>query len=627
MWLLVLATVLVLTDGGFGASNSSNSTNSTYIDPIKNFCQRLWHQCWWAPITPIRVRAGTQTRKRLTIAAVVKDDVLYIDGGLEVFIPYNNHGNPEQGIPIVGTSTLPKSHPCLKKKNTLTLRADTYMVMVGLNSSWNWQTNISITAVNKTVNTNTGTLPPSNVRGAMYAGTNEDSNVYSYGGTSSYANRSFPGFLFPTAPTYTLWSFEAQEKAWGQYDISLDVPIRPAGGAYAEVTGRGMGFYLNGFIDNGSNPDYQYYTDFRRYLDGLVVLNTTTQEAKNLSTSSLENYPRAMGGLVYLPNIGTEGILVSMGGVTKPTSNDALSDMGTYIPFDSVDFLDVASIDNGNSDGNWYSQNTTGDIPAPRTDFCLVTVSAPDNSSHSIYLYGGKGEENVYDQTYVLSIPSFIWIKIMEGASPRYAHSCHVVGKSQMLTECCDIEFEEFPMGNVFDYNAGEYELPAKIINVIGGSATGNATVTSPPSGFSNKEVETYFNNPSALLPASKPHLTGPKITGVAIGSLAGAIILLGGSAYYYINNRRKRKQIAKDSDQEQNMREAPGQHNGIYEAPPDSVTARFARAIFRNRARRAELEPHPPVVHEMDADPQVFELPGRNSRVERGDDEEDKKD
>lgn len=74
-------------------------------------------------------------------------------------------------------------------------------------------------------------------------------------------------------------------------------------------------------------------------------------------------------------------------------------------------------------------------------------------------------------------------------------------------------------------------------------------------------------------------------------------------------------------------MREAPGQHNGIYEAPPDSVTARFARAIFRNRARRAELEPHPPVVHEMDADPQVFELPGRNSRVERGDDEEDKKD
>jgi hypothetical protein len=293
-----------------------------------------------------------------------------------------------------------------------------------------------------------------------------------------------------------------------------------------------------------------------------------------------------------------------------------------------------------------------------------VTVSAPDNSSHSIYLYGGKGEKDVYDQTYVLSIPSFIWIKIMEGASPRYAHSCHVVGKSQMLTvggaryenitHGCDWEYRSVAIlnlknsqwGNVFDYNAGEYELPAKIINVIGGrlaisspkmslptqsntprSAAGNATVTKPPSGFSNKEVETYFNNPSGLSPASKPHLTGPKITGVAIGSVAGAIILLGGSTFYYINNRRKRKQIAKDSDQERNMREAPGEHNGIYEAPPDSVTARFARAIFRNRGKRAELEPHPPVVHEMDADPQVFELPGRNSRVERGEDEEEKKD
>ncbi|KAJ5744849.1 hypothetical protein N7533_009719 [Penicillium manginii] len=569
----------------------------------------------------LSLRFGAETRKRLTIAAVVKDEVLYIDGGLEVFIPYNNHGNPEEGPPH-----------------------NTYMVMVGLNSSWNWETNISITAVNKTVNSNTGTLPPSNVRGAMYAGANEDPDVYSYGGTSSYVNRSFPGFLFPTAPTYTLWSFEASKKDWSQYDISLDVPLRPAGGAYAEATGRGLGFYLNGFIDNGSSPDYQYYTDFRRYLDGLVVLNTTTQEAKNLSTSSLTNYPRAMGGLVYLPNIGAEGVLVSMGGVTKPTSNSALSDMGTYVPFDSVDFLDVASIDNGNSDGTWYSQATNGDIPAPRTDFCLVAVSAPDNSSHSIYLYGGKGEAKVYDQTYVLSIPSFTWIKIMEGASPRYAHSCHVVGKSQMLTvggarydnitEGCDWEYKSVAIlnlntiqwGNVFDYNANEYTLPAKIYNVIGGSATGNATLTKPPSGFSNKAVATYFDQANAVSSTSKSHLTGPKITGIAIGSVAGAIIILGSGAYHYFYNRRKRKQLAKDNDQEQNMREAPAQHNGIYEAPPDSVTARFSRAIFRNLGKRAELGPQSPV-HEMDAQLQVYELPGRNSGVERGKEEDDKKD
>lgn len=215
-----------------------------------------------------------------------------------------------------------------------------------MNSSWNWEANISITAVNKTVNSNTGTLPPSNVRGAMYAGANDASEVYSYGGTVSWVNRSFPGFLWPTAPTYSLWSFEPSNKNWEQYDVSLDVPLRPAGGAYAEALGRGMGFYLNGFIDNGSSSDYQTYPNFRRYLDGLIVLNTTTQEAKNLSTSSLENYPRAMGGLVYLPNVGTEGTLVSMGGVTKPTNNSALSDIGTYVSDSKI----IPTKENGISD-------------------------------------------------------------------------------------------------------------------------------------------------------------------------------------------------------------------------------------------------------------------------------------
>lgn len=579
MWLLVLATILVLSEKVKGASNSSYAN----IHPIDNFCQRLWHQ------------------------SVVKDDVLYIDGGLEVFIPYNNHGTPKNGDPIVGPNT--------------------YMVMVGLNSSWNWGTNISITAMNKTVNSNTGALPPSNIRGAMYAGSNDDPNVYSYGGTVSFANRSFPGFLWPTAPTYTLWSYGASDNVWAQHDISLDVPNRPAGGAYAEATGRGMGFYLNGFLDNGTNPDYAFWPDFRRYLDGLIVLNTTTQEAKNISTSSLENYPRAMGGLVYLPNIGTEGALLSMGGVTKPSSNSLLSDLGKYVPFDSVDILDVASIDNGNSDGNWYTQTTTGEIPAPRTDFCLVTVSAPDNSSHNIYMYGGRDKTQVYDQTYVLSIPSFTWIKIMEGASPRYAHSCHVVGKSQMLTvggaryenitQGCDWEYKSVAIlnlknsqwGEVFDYNAGEYTLPAKIYNVIGGSSMGNATMTKPSAGFSNKEIATYFSTNGITAVESSSHLSGGAIAGIVIGSVAGAAILIGIGVYILILRRRK---ILPKGQDHGTIQEFPSESNR-HEAPPDLITARFARAIFRNRGKTAELGSQS-VAHEMDTT-QIYELPARSSR------------
>lgn len=47
MWLILMAAaVLALTDGVFGASNYTDSTNSTSpIDPINRFCQRVYHQC------------------------------------------------------------------------------------------------------------------------------------------------------------------------------------------------------------------------------------------------------------------------------------------------------------------------------------------------------------------------------------------------------------------------------------------------------------------------------------------------------------------------------------------------------------------------------------------------------
>lgn len=95
-----------------------------------------------------------------------------------------------------------------------------------------------------------------------------------------------------------------------------------------------------------------------------------------------------------------------------------------------MDFLDVASINNDASNGTWYTQATTGSIPAARTDFCVITASAPDNSSHSIYLYGGRDKDQVYDQIYVLTIPSFTWTKFIEGSLPLYGHTCHLVAKS-----------------------------------------------------------------------------------------------------------------------------------------------------------------------------------------------------
>jgi len=57
-----------------------------------------------------------------------------------------------------------------------------------------------------------------------------------------------------------------------------------------------------------------------------------------------------------------------------------------------INIFDVSTVlgtANDSSDG-WYTQTITGTVPESRVDFCLVLASAPDNSSHNIYMYGGK---------------------------------------------------------------------------------------------------------------------------------------------------------------------------------------------------------------------------------------------
>lgn len=52
---------------------------------------------------------------------------------------------------------------------------------------------------------------------------------------------------------------------------------------------------------------------------------------------------------------------------------------------DQVDIFDVASYYNASTPaGTWYKQRATGDIPTRRLDHCLMSASAPDNSSHNM---------------------------------------------------------------------------------------------------------------------------------------------------------------------------------------------------------------------------------------------------
>ena len=88
---------------------------------------------------------------------------------------------------------------------------------------------------------------------------------------------------------------------------------------------------------------------------------------------------------------------------------------------------------------NWYMQNTSGDTPPQLTEFCSVVASATDGSSHNIYIYGGydglDDTDAPSDDVYVLSIPSFTWIKVYNGTAShgRRSHKCAQVYPDQMF--------------------------------------------------------------------------------------------------------------------------------------------------------------------------------------------------
>ena len=191
------------------------------------------------------------------------------------------------------------------------------MISVDLSSSWDWYENISETLMDIKSTPNTVTLPPQVVRGALYQGTSRDSSIYLYGGTTSYANTSFPGWQPPLGSTYSLWSYDVVALSWAQHDVATHAPYRPNGGAATEAPDQGLAFYLNGQIDGGSSTSPDDGLGNVVLLDGMVVINTTDQSARNFSTTGLNNVRRrTRGRMQYVPGIGEKGVLVVLGGIS-----------------------------------------------------------------------------------------------------------------------------------------------------------------------------------------------------------------------------------------------------------------------------------------------------------------------
>jgi hypothetical protein len=176
-----------------------------------------------------------------------------------------------------------------------------------------------------------------------------------------------------------------------------------------------------------------------------------------------------------------------------------------------IDIYDIAG-------DNWYKQNTT-DGPGARTRGCAVLATAADRSSFNIYYYGGfdgiSPVEPFYDDVWVLSLPSFTWTRLDSGTEThaRAAHRCFTPYADQMLVSggyrslsgsalnCLEdgiFAFFNLTSGEWMDsYHPeqhGEYGVPEKVYEVIGGGATGGATLSKPATNWDNEDLGEVFS-------------------------------------------------------------------------------------------------------------------------------------
>jgi hypothetical protein len=132
-----------------------------------------------------------------------------------------------------------------------------------------------------------------------------------------------------------LWSFKPDGEGAGTWtnlnntaDSAFKTEPRPFSALVA--SGGGAGYMLGGFTVNASSSDPR---NNAIALSGMVVYNFTTKQATNHTVSGIStNGIDQMGGMLYVPNFGPQGILVSLGGDQvgiKQAGYDALISMAT----------------------------------------------------------------------------------------------------------------------------------------------------------------------------------------------------------------------------------------------------------------------------------------------------------
>ena len=360
---------------------------------------------------------------------------------------------------------------------------------------------------------------------------------YVWGGANSpLVNRPIPG--------NTLWAFTADGNGGGKWATHGQVPssLERTSNALVSSSRDGIGYALGGYAPAGTGP-----------VQGLVAYNMSAQSWTNESTADLSSMGTAVDGrLVYSSFFGEDGILIALDG-----SDGTTGESGTLDDFSTIEIYDRKS-------GRWLQQVTTGTPPAKRITFCTVGVHS--EASFEIFIMGGFGgftPLTVYDDVYVLSLPSFTWYKAdYTPGIGRTLHSCNPFGRQMIVVggtsnddswqtgtdkTAATYNQDPWPWGlGVFDMSkmqwASEFnpELAGYVTPdvVLAGIKANGAS----PATWSSSDIENVFtyntlnqtsnstSGSSGTTPSSSPS-SGPgggAIAGIAIGAVAVILILIG---------------------------------------------------------------------------------------------------
>jgi len=273
-------------------------------------------------------------------------------------------------------------------------------------------------------------------------------------------------------------------------------------GAGVTAASENLGFYFSGMRASDWGP-IDYNTHFADTpANTLIEIDMSTMRSERWTNNTLPSTipPRANAELVWIP-VSTQGVLVAIGGVYPPEeiwpyglNSSQTSESKSQSPdfMTSLPIYDIAS-------QTWYMQNTSGTPPGQLTEFCSVVAAANDSSLFNVYIYGGydglDANDEPSDDVWILSIPSFTWIKAYSGAAShgRSAHRCVapypdqmfvIGGVHQSQATCIDGIIQVFNLNTLqFQDNYtpstwSTYKVPGIVTAIVGGNAQGGSTKT-----------------------------------------------------------------------------------------------------------------------------------------------------